>query len=70
MFEGWDASGKGGAIRRITEKLDPRGVSVFPVASRKEDQDKHFLYPFGNRSSPGTLKIFDRSHYGRVLVEK
>ncbi len=47
VFEGWDASGKGGAIRRITEKLDPRGVSVFPVAKpAKEDQDKHFLYRF------------------------
>ncbi|MBJ2127884.1 polyphosphate kinase [Alteromonas sp. IB21] len=72
VFEGWDASGKGGAIRRITEKLDPRGVSVFPVAKpAKEDQDKHFLYRFWQRiPSPGTLKIFDRSHYGRVLVER
>ena len=72
VFEGWDASGKGGAIRRITEKLDPRGVSVFPVAKpAKEDQDKHFLYRFWQHiPSPGTLKIFDRSHYGRVLVER
>tara|TARA_B100000287_G_scaffold24588_1_gene23858 strand:+ start:1171 stop:2004 length:834 start_codon:yes stop_codon:yes gene_type:complete len=72
VFEGWDASGKGGAIRRITEKLDPRGVSVFPVAKpAKEDQDKHFLYRFWQQiPSPGTLKIFDRSHYGRVLVER
>ena len=72
IFEGWDASGKGGAIRRITEKLDPRGVSVFPVAKpAKEDQDKHFLYRFWQHiPSPGTLKIFDRSHYGRVLVER
>ncbi len=72
VFEGWDASGKGGAIRRITEKLDPRGVSVFPVAKpAKEDQEKHFLYRFWQHiPSPGTLKIFDRSHYGRVLVER
>ncbi|MEC7481623.1 MAG: polyphosphate kinase, partial [Pseudomonadota bacterium] len=72
VFEGWDASGKGGAIRRITEKLDPRGVSVFPVAKpAKEEQDKHFLYRFWQHiPSPGTLKIFDRSHYGRVLVER
>lgn len=72
VFEGWDASGKGGAIRRITEKLDPRSVSVFPVAKpAKEDQDKHFLYRFWQHiPSPGTLKIFDRSHYGRVLVER
>ena len=72
VFEGWDASGKGGAIRRITEKLDPRGVSVFPVAKpAKEDQDKHFLYRFWQHiPSLGILKIFDRSHYGRVLVER
>ena len=72
VFEGWDASGKGGAIRRITEKLDPRGVGVFPVAKpAKEEQDKHFLYRFWKHvPSPGTLKIFDRSHYGRVLVER
>ena len=72
VFEGWDASGKGGAIRRITEKLDPRGVSVFPVAKpAKEDQEKHFLYRFWQQiPSPGSLKIFDRSHYGRVLVER
>ncbi|MFZ8198605.1 polyphosphate kinase 2 family protein [Alteromonas portus] len=72
VFEGWDASGKGGAIRRITEKLDPRGVGVFPVAKpAKEDQDKHFLYRFWQHiPSPGTIKIFDRSHYGRVLVER
>jgi len=72
VFEGWDASGKGGAIRRITEKLDPRGISVFPATKpAKEDQDKHFLYRFWLQiPSPGTLKIFDRSHYGRVLVER
>lgn len=72
VFEGWDASGKGGAIRRITEKLDPRGISVFPATKpTKEDQDKHFLYRFWLQiPSPGTLKIFDRSHYGRVLVER
>jgi polyphosphate kinase 2 (PPK2 family) len=72
IFEGWDASGKGGAIRRITEKLDPRGVSVFPVAKPADDeQSKHFLYRFWQQiPSPGTLKIFDRSHYGRVLVER
>lgn len=72
IFEGWDASGKGGAIRRITEKLDPRGVSVFPVAKpTKEEQDKHFLFRFWQHvPAPGSLKIFDRSHYGRVLVER
>ncbi|MEC8232178.1 MAG: polyphosphate kinase [Pseudomonadota bacterium] len=72
IFEGWDASGKGGTIRRITEKLDPRGVHVFPVAKpAKEEQDKHFLYRFWQQiPSPGSLTLFDRSHYGRVLVER
>ncbi len=72
VFEGWDASGKGGAIRRLTEKLDPRGVSVFPVAKpAQSDQEKHFLYRFWKHiPPPGSLHIFDRSHYGRVLVER
>lgn len=72
IFEGWDASGKGGAIRRATEKLDPRGVSVLAVGKpRQEDQEKHFLYRFWQHiPALGTLAIFDRSHYGRVLVER
>ncbi|BFT31316.1 hypothetical protein D210916BOD24_24920 [Alteromonas sp. D210916BOD_24] len=72
IFEGWDASGKGGAIRRVTEKLDPRGVSVMPVGKpRTDEQEKHFLYRFWQHiPAPGTLAIFDRSHYGRVLVER
>ncbi|MCZ8528856.1 polyphosphate kinase 2 family protein [Alteromonas sp. PRIM-21] len=72
VFEGWDASGKGGAIRRITEKLDPRSVNVFPVsAPTQEEREKHFLYRFWKQiPSPGKLTIFDRSHYGRVLVER
>ena len=50
VFEGWDASGKGGAIRRLTEKLDPRGVSVFPVAKpAQSDQEKHFLFSQKNQ---------------------
>ncbi|MEQ3638853.1 MAG: polyphosphate kinase [Alteromonas sp.] len=72
IFEGWDASGKGGAIRRVTEKLDPRGVRVLPVAKPDEiDQAKHFLYRFWHHvPAPGNMTIFDRSHYGRVLVER
>ncbi|WP_269519653.1 polyphosphate kinase 2 family protein [Alteromonas sp. BMJM2] len=72
VFEGWDASGKGGAIRRVTEKLDPRGVRVIPVAKPDEiDQAKHFLYRFWHHvPAPGNMTIFDRSHYGRVLVER
>lgn len=72
VFEGWDASGKGGAIRRITEKLDPRGFSVVPVAAPKpEEQGRHYLYRFVKElPEPGTMTIFDRSYYGRVLVER
>lgn len=72
VFEGWDAAGKGGAIRRITEKLDPRGYQVFPIAAPSADeQGKHYLYRFFTKlPSPGCLTIFDRSYYGRVLVER
>lgn len=72
VFEGWDASGKGGAIRRVTEPLDPRGFSVHPIAApRSEEQGRHYLYRFQRRlPKPGTIAIFDRSWYGRVLVER
>ncbi|BBB30239.1 UDP-galactose-lipid carrier transferase [Neptunomonas japonica JAMM 1380] len=72
VFEGWDASGKGGAIRRLTERLDPRGFQVHPIgAPRKEEQGKHYLYRFQTRlPAPGEIAIFDRSWYGRVLVER
>lgn len=72
VFEGWDASGKGGAIRRLTEKLDPRGFNVHPTgAPTPIDQSKHYLYRFQTRlPEAGTLAIFDRSWYGRVLVER
>ncbi|TQF67444.1 polyphosphate kinase 2 family protein [Pseudoalteromonas luteoviolacea] len=72
VFEGWDGAGKGGAIRRITEKLDPRGYQVFPIGPPTDDeQGRHYLYRFFNKlPKPGTLTIFDRSYYGRVLVER
>lgn len=72
VFEGTDAAGKGGAIRRVTEKLDPRGVHVHPIGEPKpENQEKHFLYRFWAKlPSCGTIAIFDRSWYGRLLVEK
>lgn len=72
VFEGWDASGKGGAIRRITEKLDPRGVVVHPIsAPTAREQSKHYLYRFQARlPEAGQIAIFDRSWYGRVLVER
>lgn len=72
VFEGWDASGKGGAIRRLTENLDPRGFVVHPIASpTAEEQGRHYLYRFQARlPKPGRIAIFDRSWYGRVLVER
>ena len=72
VFEGWDAAGKGGAIKRITEKLDPRGYVVYPISSPQgEDRTRHYLYRFWRRlPEPGQIAIFDRSWYGRVLVER
>ncbi len=71
-FEGCDAAGKGGAIKRLTENLDPRGYEVIPVAApTKEELAHHYLWRFA-RSVPkaGHLTIFDRTWYGRVLVER
>jgi polyphosphate kinase 2 (PPK2 family) len=72
VFEGWDAAGKGGAIKRITEKLDPRGYVVYPIsAPQGEDKTHHYLYRFWRRlPERGQIAIFDRSWYGRVLVER
>lgn len=72
LFEGWDASGKGGAIQRLTSKCDPRIFSVWPIAS-PTDQEKarHFLWRFWQKlPAAGEVGIFDRSWYGRVLVER
>lgn len=72
LFEGWDAAGKGGAIKRITEKIDPRGFVVYPIsAPQGEDKTRHYLYRFWRRlPDRGQIAIFDRSWYGRVLVER
>lgn len=72
VFEGWDAAGKGGAIQRITEKLDPRGYVVHAIAAPAgDDAAHHYLYRFWHRLPPrGMIAIFDRSWYGRVLVER
>ncbi len=72
VFEGWDAAGKGGAIKRLSEKLDPRGLTVHPVGPpTPEEQGRHYLYRFWTKlPSPGKLVLFDRSWYGRVLVER
>lgn len=71
-FEGWDAAGKGGAIKRLTEKMDPRGYVVWPIAApHGDDRERHYLYRFWRRlPEQGQIAIFDRSWYGRVLVER
>jgi polyphosphate kinase 2 (PPK2 family) len=72
VFEGWDAAGKGGAIHRITEKLDPRGYVVHAIGPPAgDDKVHHYLYRFWRRLPPrGMIAVFDRSWYGRVLVER
>ena len=72
VFEGWDAAGKGGAIRRVTEKIDPRGFAVYSIAAPKgDDATHHYLWRFWKRlPEAGQIAIFDRSWYGRVLVER
>jgi polyphosphate:AMP phosphotransferase len=72
VFEGMDAAGKGGAIRRLTTALDPRQFQVVPIAAPTEDERAHaYLWRFW-RQLPrwGHVTIFDRSWYGRVLVER
>ena len=72
VFEGWDAAGKGGAIKRLTAQLDPRGYVVWPIAAPQgDDKARHYLYRFWRRiPERGQIAIFDRSWYGRVLVER
>jgi polyphosphate kinase 2 (PPK2 family) len=72
VFEGWDASGKGGAIRRLTAPLDPRHVTVAQFAAPSEREKRHhFLWRFGPALPGwGGMSVFDRSWYGRVLVER
>ena len=72
VFEGWDASGKGGAIRRLTPTLDPRAFEVVPVgAPHGEEAERHYLWRFWRHvPRAGALAVFDRSWYGRVLVER
>lgn len=72
VFEGWDAGGKGGTIRRMSAVMDPRGFKVWPIAAPRDvDKARHFLYRFWERVPPvGGISVFDRSWYGRVLVER
>ena len=72
VLEGWDAGGKGGAIRRLTRLLDPRGYEVNPVAAPQgEEKTHHYLWRFWCAlPKAGHVALFDRSWYGRVLVER
>lgn len=72
VFEGWDASGKGGAIRRLVARLDPRHVRVAPFAAPTEQERRHhFLWRFSPElPGLGEMTVYDRSWYGRVLVER
>lgn len=72
IFEGFDAAGKGGAIRAMTEVLDPRNIHVVPIGPpTAEEAGKHFLYRFWKHlPEPGHITVFDRSWYGRLMVEK
>lgn len=71
-FEGWDAGGKGGAIKRLTETMDPRGYQVHPTASPNDiEKVHHYLWRFWkNMPKDGHIAIFDRTWYGRVMVER
>jgi len=72
LFEGWDASGKGGAIKRLVAPLDPRHVRVCSFAAPTPDEKRHhFLWRFWPKLPGwGGMTVFDRSWYGRVLVER
>jgi polyphosphate kinase 2 (PPK2 family) len=72
VYEGWDAGGKGGNIKRVTEALDPRGYVVHAIAAPVgEDKAHHYLWRFWRRlPEKGQIAIFDRSWYGRVMVER
>ncbi len=72
LFEGWDAAGKGGAIRRLTARLDPRHYTVSEFAAPTEREARHhFLWRFWSQVPGwGGMVVFDRTWYGRVLVER
>jgi AMP-polyphosphate phosphotransferase len=72
IFEGWDAAGKGGAIKRLTDVLDPRSYKVNAFAAPTEEEMRHhYLWRFWRKiPGGGTISIFDRTWYGRVLVER
>ncbi|MCB0276929.1 MAG: phosphate--AMP phosphotransferase [Calditrichaeota bacterium] len=71
-YEGWDAAGKGGNIRRLTSKMDPRGYDVVPISAPNDiERRHHYLWRFWREiPKAGHIAIFDRTWYGRVLVER
>ena len=72
VYQGWDAAGKGGNIRRLVENLDPRGYEVVPIGAPNDiEKAHHYLWRFWMQMpKAGHIKIFDRSWYGRVMVER
>ena len=72
VFEGWDAAGKGGTIRRLTSAMDARLYRVVPIAAPTDEERAHqYLWRFWRHiPRAGRVTIFDRSWYGRVLVER
>jgi polyphosphate:AMP phosphotransferase len=72
VFEGWDAAGKGGAVRRLTAAMDASDYRVIPIAApNDEERARHYLWRFWRQlRRGGRMTIFDRSWYGRVLVER
>ena len=72
VFEGWDAAGKGSAIRRVTQAIDPRLFKLYQVAApTDEEAAHHYLWRFWRKlGRDGSFSLFDRSWYGRVLVER
>jgi len=72
LYEGWDAAGKGGNIKRLIKELDPTGYEVIPIGKpTTEEHDHHYLWRFWTKiPKQGHIAIFDRTWYGRVLVEK
>jgi polyphosphate kinase 2 (PPK2 family) len=72
VLEGWDAAGKGGIVRRLGWALDPRSFKVHPIsAPSAHERSKHYLQRFWEKlPEHGQIVVFDRSWYGRVLVER
>ncbi len=72
LYEGWDAGGKGGNIKRLVSNMDPRGYEVIPIAAPNDiEKAHHYLWRFWQHlPKAGHIAIFDRTWYGRVLVER